>query len=63
MKNIVDAMMEEDDHISKMLDRISVQEANMKMIEAVAQGYEDIVKAASREISRRLGERAAIFDA
>jgi hypothetical protein len=63
MKNIVDAMMEEDEDISKMLDRISVQEANVKMIESIAQGYADLRDAASREVTRRLGERAAVFSA
>lgn len=61
LKNIVDAMMEEDEHISKVLDRISVAEAQIKLMEAVAQGYADLRDAASREITRRLGERAAVF--
>lgn len=57
--NIVQAMMENDDHITKMRDRASKAEIEHELIEAVAQGYEDIRNAASREISRRLGERAA----
>ena len=61
MKNIVDAMMEEDEDISSGLDKISTMEAQIKLMEAVAQGYADLRDAASREITRRLGERAAVF--
>jgi hypothetical protein len=63
MKNIVDAMMEEDEDISKVLDRISVIESEIKLVDALAQGYADLRDAASREITRRLGERAAVFSA
>ena len=63
LKNIVDAMMEENEHISKVLDRISMVESEIKLLEAVAQGYADLRDAASREITRRLGERAAVFSA
>lgn len=57
-KNVVDAMMEEDNHIARLLDRIAIQEAHLKLINAVAAGYEDLRNAASREMTRRLGEKA-----
>ena len=57
-KNVVDAMMEEDEHISKLLDRMSEQEAYLKLVNALASGYEDLRNAASREMTRRLGEKA-----
>jgi len=57
-KNIVDAMMEDDPHIAKLFDRISVAEAEVMLLNAVAGGYEDLRNAASREISRRIGEQA-----
>jgi hypothetical protein len=57
--NVVNAMMEDDEHITKQRDRVSKAEIEHQLIEAVAAGYEDIRNAASREISRRLGERAA----
>jgi hypothetical protein len=59
-KNIVDAMMEEDTRISRMLDKIAIAEAEVGVLGAVAGGYEDIRNAASREISRRIGEKASI---
>lgn len=62
-KNIVDAMMEEDDHIAHLLNRISVMEARVQLLDAVTHGYEDLRNAASREISRRIGEKAAVHDA
>lgn len=62
-KNITDAEMEEDEHLAHLLDRISIAEANAAMLSAVAQGYEDLRNAASREMTRRLGERAAVHDA
>lgn len=60
LKNISDAMMEDDDEIADYMDRIASLEARRAILQAVAQGYEGIRNAASREISRRLGERAAI---
>jgi len=57
--NVVRALMEDDEHITKQRDRVSKAEIEHELITAVAQGYEDIRNAASREISRRLGERAA----
>lgn len=58
-KNVVDAMMEDDKHIAKLLDRISAREAELGLINAVAAGYEDFRNAASREMTRRIGEQAA----
>lgn len=63
MKNIVDAMMEEDEDISKVLDRISVIESEIKLVDALAQGYADLRDAASREVTRRISEKAAVFSA
>src|SRR5262245_55286928 len=57
-KNIVDAMMEDESRISHLMDRIAVADAEIALLGAVAQGYEDIRNAASREISRRIGEQA-----
>jgi hypothetical protein len=59
-KNVVDALMEEDDEISEMFDRISEIEIKLTVLEAVVKTYEGIRNAASREISRQMGERAAI---
>lgn len=58
--NVVQAMMEDDEGITKQRDRVSRAETEHKLIDAVADGYEGIRNAASREISRRLGERAAV---
>lgn len=58
-KNVVDAMMEEDSKIAALLNRIAVQEASVKLLNAVAQGYEDLRNAASREMTRRISEKAA----
>lgn len=57
-KTDVDALMEEDKEISKVRDKIALAEAKQEIVQAVASGYEAIRNAASREISRRLGERA-----
>jgi len=57
--NVVNAMMEDDEHITTRRDRASKSEIDLELINAVAQGYESIRNAASREISRRMGERAA----
>jgi hypothetical protein len=56
--NVVNSMMEDDEHITKQRDRVSKVEIETKLIETVALGYEDIRNAASREISRRIGEQA-----
>jgi lipoate-protein ligase A len=56
MKNISDALMEDDEEISGLLDRISEVEIKKTLLEAVAKSYDSISKAASREISRRTAE-------
>lgn len=56
-KNITDAEMEEDEHIMHLLNRMARAEVDLKLIEAVAQGYDALRNAASREMTRRLGER------
>jgi hypothetical protein len=58
-KTDVDAMMEADKRISKRRNELAQIEANLEIINAVALGYEDIRNAASREMTRRIGERAA----
>lgn len=58
-QNEVLAMMEDDERITKRRDALSKVEIEHKLIVAVAAGYEDIRNAASREISRLIGERAA----
>lgn len=58
--NIVNAMMEEDETIIEIEERLSEVEAKVGILTAVAQGYEDLRNAASREMSRRIGERAQI---
>ena len=59
-KNVVDAMMEEDEEIATLLDKISEIEIKLVVLEAVVKTYEGIQRAASREITRRIGERAQI---
>jgi hypothetical protein len=59
-KNVVDAMMEEDDEIADLLDQISEVEIKLTLMEAVVRTYEGIRNAASREISRQTSERAPI---
>ena len=59
-KTDVDALMEEDRRIVRGRDEIVQVEVEMEILEAVAKGYEGIRNAASREISRRMGEKAAI---
>lgn len=58
-KNVVDAMMEDDDEIIAYRDKITDLEAMKEIMEAVVHGYEALRNAASREMSRRIGERAA----
>jgi head-tail adaptor len=57
--NVVNAMMEDDEKITKLRDRLSKVEIEHKLVESVAEGYADIRNAASREIARRGDERAA----
>jgi hypothetical protein len=59
-KNIVDAMMEDDEEIARLLDDISSIEIRLTLMEAVVRTYEGIRNAASREISRQTSERAPI---
>jgi hypothetical protein len=59
-KNIVDAMMEDDEEIALFLDQISEIEIKLTLMEAVVRTYEGIRNAASREISRQTSERAPI---
>jgi len=59
-KNVTDALMEEDEEITTLLDKISEIEIRFTVLEAVVKTYEGIRNAASREISRRSGERAAV---
>jgi len=59
-KTDVDALMEENPRIVRLRDRVMQADAEVEILEAVASGYEAIRNAASREISRRIGERAPI---
>src|SRR5262245_43654791 len=59
-KTEVDALMEKNKHIARTRNKIAECEAKIEVLSAVTQGYEDFRNAASREISRRNGERAAI---
>lgn len=58
-KTDVDAMMEEDKKIVKHRDKLSILEARAEIIDAVANGYDDLRTAASREMTRRISEVAA----
>lgn len=58
--NIVNAMMEDDEDISEIEDKLIEVAMKVGVLSAVAQGYEDLRNAASREMSRRIGERAQI---
>jgi len=58
--NVVQAMMEDDDEIVELENKLLKVEAEQGVLDAVAQGYADLRDAASREITRRLGERAAV---
>jgi hypothetical protein len=58
-KTDVDALMEEDEKIARYRDKISLLEAQVEIVGAIAQGYEDLRNAASREMTRRIGEKAA----
>jgi hypothetical protein len=42
----------------RISDRLVEAETTFEMMQAILQGYEDLRNAASREISRRLGEQA-----
>lgn len=58
--NVVQAMMEDDDTITEIEDKLVELEVKVDLLVAVAQGYADLRDAASREITRRKDERAAI---
>jgi hypothetical protein len=58
--NVINSMMEEDDTIVEIEDALTAVEMKVDLIGAVAAGYEDLRNAASREMTRRLGERAAV---
>jgi len=62
LKNITDAMMEDDEEISDYMDRISQVEIKRTLLDAVVKSYEGIQKAASREITRRIGEAPAKYE-
>lgn len=55
--NLDDAMALDKRH-QRIADKITEAEANYEILQAVVAGYEDLRNAASREISRRLGEQA-----
>lgn len=56
--NIVNAMMEDDDEILELEAKLEEVEAREELLTSIAQGYAGIRDAASREITRRMGERA-----
>jgi hypothetical protein len=56
LKNVVDAMIEMDMEISDILATIAEIEIKRTLVEAVTKSYSGIQAAASREISRRMGE-------
>lgn len=58
--NVVAAMMEGNDVISELEDKLMELEAREDILQAVAGGYADLRDAASREITRRTSERASI---
>ena len=58
--NVVAAMMDRDDTISELEEALQEVEAKKDILDAVAAGYADIRDAASREITRRSSERAAV---
>lgn len=58
--NVVNAMMEDEESIAEIEDKILEVQAKVVVLTAVAQGYEDLRNAASREMSRRIGERAQV---
>ena len=58
--NVVAAMMDEDEEISALEEKLQEVEAKEDLLNAVAAGYADLRDAASREITRRMAERAAV---
>lgn|SRR5215469_8987543 len=58
--NVVQAMMEDDDGIVEIEEKLLEVETQQGILDAVASGYADLRDAASREITRRMSERAAV---
>ena len=58
--NVVAAMMDRDEAISELETTLQEVDAKKDILDAVAAGYADIRDAASREITRRMGERASV---
>lgn len=58
--NVVAAMMDEDETISELEEKLALLDARKDILDAVASGYADIRDAASREITRRTAERASV---
>jgi hypothetical protein len=54
----LDAAMARDERISELRDEVGELEIQLELFKAVTLGYEDFVKAASREMTRRESERA-----
>ena len=57
--NVINALMEEEEEIVKLETLLAEVEAKVGILSAIAEGYEDLRNAASREMTRRIGERAA----
>ena len=58
--NVINAMMEEEESIAEIEEALSEVEAKVGILGAIAAGYEDLRNAASREITRRIGEKSSI---
>lgn len=58
----IDAEALLDPSIMEIEDKLAEEEARMKILEAVAAGYQKIQEGASREISRRENERTSRGD-
>jgi hypothetical protein len=59
-QNVILAMMEEDETIVELeIMLLTEVDAKVGILSAIAEGYEDLRNAASREMTRRIGERAA----
>jgi hypothetical protein len=58
----LDAEATLDPEIRKLEDRLLAQETMAVMLDGVIGGYEKIVEGASREMSRRIGERTSSAD-
>jgi len=58
--NVVQAMMEDDDGIVEIEEKLLEVETQQGILDPVASGYADLRDATSREITRRMSERAAV---